>query len=100
MTTKYCTVDGEKYEIVNTTKFTDQIGCYLAKNNQGYSILGFTGDSIFKIKHYEKLKTEKIESRESEKLNDKTSRYIIRIGIHKFIMDVSDENMEFVMDLC
>ena len=36
----------------------------------------------------------------SEKLDDGTLRYIVRIGIHKFIMNVKKDDMEFVMDLC
>ena len=38
--------------------------------------------------------------RVSEKLDDGTLRYIVRIGVHKFIMNVKKDDMEFVMDLC
>ncbi len=97
---EFCVLDGKKFEIVNVSYFTDQMGCYLAKNESGYSILGFTGDKVFKIKYYEKLDTEKLQSRVSEKLDDGTMRYIIRLGIHKFILNVKQNDMEFVMDLC
>lgn len=97
---KTCIVDNEIYEIVSTSNFTNNMGCYLAKSVAGYCILGFVGDQLFKIKYYEKLKSEKLQARISDKLSDGTARYIIRIGIHKFIMNVSDDNMEFVMDLC
>ena len=85
---------------MNVSYFTDKMGCYLAKNEQGYCIIGFAGDRVFKIKHYEKLNVEKLQSRVSEKLDDGTLRYIVRIGIHKFIMNVKKDDMEFVMDLC
>lgn len=97
---KTCIVDNDIYEIVSTSNFTNNMGCYLAKGAAGYCILGFVGDQLFKIKYYEKLKSEKLQARISDKLDDGTARYIIRIGIHKFIMNVSDDNMEYVMDLC
>lgn len=97
---EFCILDGEKFSILNVSYFTDKMGCYLAKNERGYCIIGFAGDKVFKIKHYEKLNVEKLQSRVSEKLDDGTLRYIVRIGIHKFIMNVKKDDMEFVMDLC
>ena len=93
-------VDNEIFEIVSKSNFTDKLGCYLVKNSNGYAIMGFVGEKVFKIKSYERLKTEKLQTRASEKLNDGTIRYIVRIGVHKFILNVKDDNMEYVMDLC
>ena len=93
-------VDNEIFEIVSKSNFTDKLGCYLVKNSNGYAIMGFVGEKVFKIKSYERLKTEKLQTRVSEKLNDGTIRYIVRIGVHKFILNVKDDNMEYVMDLC
>ncbi len=97
---EFCELDGEKYSVVSGSYFTDDMGCYLAKNENGYTIIGFTGEKTFRIKHYEKLNVERMQSRMSEKLEDGTQRYIIRIGIHKFILNVKPDDMEFVMDLC
>mgnify|MGYP001030465708 CR=1 FL=1 len=97
---EFCDLDGEKYSVVSGSYFTDDMGCYLAKNENGYTIIGFTGEKTFRIKHYEKLNVERMQSRMSEKLEDGTQRYIIRIGIHKFILNVKPDDMEFVMDLC
>jgi len=97
---EFCVVDGEKFSVISASYFAEKIGCYLAKNEKGYTIIGFTGDKTFKIKHYDKLNVEKLQSRLSEKLDDGTQRYIIRIGIHKFILNVKTDDMEFVMDLC
>lgn len=99
-TPEFCILDGEKYSIISSTNFTDKMGCYLAKNSSGYIIIGFVGDKTFKIKQYEKLNIEKLQSRISEKLDDGTQRYIVRIGIHKFIMNVTSDDMQFVIDLC
>lgn len=95
------TIDGIKYNIIAIAPFTDKIGCYLSTSEQeGYSILGYVGTKIFKIKHYEKLNNSKLQTRMSEKLSDGSVRYIVRIGIHKFILEVSDNKLEYVMDLC
>jgi len=98
---KECVVDDVKYQILACSSFDNHVGCYLATSEQeGYSILGFMGDKIFKIKHYEKIDNSKLQTRISEKLNNGSIRYIVRIGIHKFILDVNDDKMEYVMDLC
>lgn len=93
-------VDNEIYEIVSKSNLTDKLGCYLVKNSSGYAIMGFIGEKVFKIKSYQRLKTAKLQTRVSEKLKDGTTRYIVRIGVHKFILNVKDDNMEYVMDLC
>ena len=95
-----CIVDGEKYEILDTAEFSRKTGCYLAKNSEGFFVIGYTGNSVFIIKHYEHLKTEKIQARISERLNDGTARYIIKAGTHKFILNAGLNSIEYVMDLC
>lgn len=95
-----CIIDNEVFTILNHSEFTDKMGCYLAKNSDGYSVLGYIGDKIFKIKRYDKLNSEKIQVRVSEKLESGATRYLVRLGIHKFVLNVTDDNMEFVMDLC
>ncbi len=97
---EFCILENEKYSIVSCSQFRDDMGCYLAKNSKGYCIIGYVGDKIFRIKYYEKLSNEKLQSRISKKLDDGTTRYIVRIGIHKFIMNVKQDDMEFIMDLC
>ena len=97
---KNCAVEGEIYTIVSVTNFNGTMGCYLAKNEDKYCVLGFVGNKTFKVKYYDKLKSEKLESRVSDKLEDGTLRYIVRLANHKFIMKVNGENMEYVMDLC
>ena len=97
---KNCLVEGEQYSIISTSKLSDKMGCYLAKNDKEYAILGFIGESIFKIKYYETLTSNKLQTRVNEKLDENTTQYLVRIGIHKFIVNVTKDNMEYVMDLC
>lgn len=95
-----CIIDDVVYTIVNHAPFDDTKGCYLAKNSDGYSVLGYVEDRVFKIKHYDNLKSEKLQARVSEKLKDGGIRYLVRLGVHKFVLNVVDDKMEFVMDLC
>ena len=95
-----CIIDGETYNIISTAEFSENKGCHLAKKDNGYAVLGFIGNKFIKLKEFDTLKSERIAARLSEKLPEGVSRYIIRIGIHKFILNVKPDDMEFVMDLC
>ncbi len=99
-TAPVCIVDNEKYEILDTVEFTRKSGCYLAVKSGEYYVLGYIPTGSFVIKHYETLKTFKMQARVSEKLDDGSSRYIVRIGTHKFILIVNLNSIEYVMDLC
>ncbi len=95
-----CIIDNEEYNIVSKANFTKATGCYLVKNSSGYEIAGFIGNNVFKLKHYDNLNSEKMQARASEKLDNGLTRYIIRIGAHKLILNGSLYKIEYVMDLC
>ena len=95
-----CTVDGKEYKIIAQTAFSDKLGCYLTKDIDGYKIIGYTGENTSIIKTYETLKSENLQSRVSEKLPDGTIRYIVRLGLTKFVLNVKEDSMEYVIDLC
>ena len=95
-----CIYEGKNYSVISSANFNENMGCYLIKNGDEYKILGFTKDRTFEIKHYDKLKNEKLEARISDKLDDGSIRYIVRIASHKFIMRVEGDKMEYIMDLC
>lgn len=97
---EFCTIDGIRYNLLDKTEFSESAGCYLAKSKDEYDILGYFDEKVFILKHYETLKSEKIQSRVSGKVDDNITRYIVKLGVNKFILNVSNENMEFVMDLC
>ncbi len=92
--------NNETYTILSSANFTSDTGCHLVKNKSGYAVFGFVGNKLQKIKQYALLKSEKIQTRLSENLDNNKSRYIVRIGIHKFVVNVSDSDIEYVMDLC
>lgn len=96
-----CIFEGESYTVVSSAHFIGKAGCYLAKNEKGYIVLGYYGDKLVSLRQYEALKSEKIQARISEKLPDDTNRFLVRIGIHKFVVDVvNGEEIKYVMDLC
>lgn len=98
--TKICVIENESYDVLSVAAFGYNKGCYLTKNSKGYFVIGYIGDKLSQIKSYESLKSEKIQARVSENLENGATRYLVRIGIHKFILDVDNENINFVMDLC
>jgi hypothetical protein len=95
-----CILDGESYNVLSSVKLTEKIGCHLAKNSKGYTVLGYVDEQLCVLKQYNELKSEKIQARKSDDLADGFANYIIRIGISKFIVKVNLEKIEFVMDLC
>ena len=97
---KDCYLDGEKYDIVTVSKIEKEVGCYLTKKNENYVVIGYNKGHLVKLREYETLKNEKIQARVSETLSDGTKRCIVRLGVHKFILNAKDQKMEFVMDLC
>jgi hypothetical protein len=95
-----CILDGNPYIIIKTNNFTQNTGCYLAKNENGYNILGFVSEKIVHVKHYDKLKNENMHSRISEKLTENKFRYLVKVAGHKIVLEVTDNSIEYVMDLC
>ncbi len=95
-----CIIDGETYTIISTARFSETQGCHLAKQNKGgYIVLGFVGNKLIKLKEFDTLKSERITARLSEKLPENVSRYIVRIGLTKFIVNVNKDNIEYLMAL-
>ncbi|MBE7703099.1 MAG: hypothetical protein E7Z89_03500 [Cyanobacteria bacterium SIG28] len=93
-------VGGETYVVVSSVEIDRRKGCHLAKGENGYVVLSYVNKKITVIKKYDALKSEKIQARLSEKISDETSRYLIRIGLNKFVIDVTEDEIKYVMDLC
>ena len=91
--------DGKTYNVISSVSLEDNKGCYLTQNNDGYDVFGYIGEKIIRIHHYEDLKTRNIYAKLSEQVNDTVAKYIIRIGLQKFIITVLEDNIEFLMDL-
>lgn len=93
-------IDGKTYTVLDKAEFDSNAGCYLAKQDSGYSILSYVGENVAVLHSYETLKSEKISVRVGETISDNNIRYIIRAGSSKFIADYNNGNISYVMDLC
>lgn len=89
----------ESYTVLSSTAFDSHKGCHLAKNSNGYTVLAYIDEKFWKIKDFESLKSEKIQSRLSDKSADGSCKYILRIGTVKFIVRTNGNNIEYLMDL-
>ncbi len=94
-----CVIEGTKYDVISSAKIDSMIECHLAKYTNGYAILANNGNNISVVKTYDSLNSEKIFARLSETLADGTPRYLIKIGSNKFIVDVLDGQIRYVVDL-
>lgn len=97
---KKCISDGISYDVISSVSLSKETGCYLTKNEGKYIIFGYIKNKTYKIKEYEELKSEKIQARKQEELENGDIRYLIRIGINKFVVIANSEKIEYVMDLC
>ena len=95
-----CTIENVEYKIISGSNIAEDKGCYLVKDNNSYCIVGFNKTAFKKIKKYETLKTETLQARINDKLPDGTLRCLIKVGLNKFIMTFTENDMEYVMDLC
>lgn len=95
-----CSIDNQTFNIISKSEFDNNSGCYLAQNGDIYVVVGYIGDNTYKIKTYENLRTKKICSRINETLKDGSKQYLVKIGLNKFILNVTDTSMDLVIDLC
>lgn len=95
-----CVFEGVNYNIVSTAQLGQNIGCHLAKNEKGYVVLAYEGDNLSKLKEYGSVSLEKIQARLNERIANGAPRYIVRVGANKFIVDIKDNHVCYVMDLC
>jgi len=93
-------VDGEIFTVLSSVEIEKNKGCYLTKNQKGYTVFGYVGEKLLKIHYYDDLKSEKIQARLNEKFENGNSRYMIRIGTQKFIILILENDIKFIMDLC
>lgn len=92
-------IDNESLIVLNTAKINQNIGFHLAKSNSGYTVLGYINNELIKLKTYDNLKSEQIQARLNKRIDEQTSSYIIKIGTAKFIVEVIDNNIKYLMDL-
>ena len=92
--------EGESYAIVSSIDFGQSRGCHLAKNEKGYVVFAYVGDNVNRIKQFDDLENERFQARLNEKFDNGVLRYLVRVGLNKFVIDVKEDNIEYIMDLC
>lgn len=100
ITVTKCIIDGVNYNIVSSVELKEHYGCHLAKSADGFSVIAYKDDFFYVIKEYKSVKNETIKARYTKKNEDGTLRYLIRVGSNKFIADIKNDRIEYVMDLC
>ena len=92
--------EGKKYILLKTISCNEDAECNLAQTNDGYSVFGYINGVRSELKHYESLSTTNMQVRINEKDADGNAQYLVKIGINKFLIKLTQDKMEFVMDLC
>jgi len=90
----------ESGQILSEAEINSQAKCQLIKSGEEYIVIGNINGNQVELKRYETLKNTNIQSRVHAKNQFGEVQYLIRLGQHKFVISVSKDNMEFVMDLC
>ena len=68
----------------------------MVKTDSGYDVIGYVDDKPFNLKHYNALRVTNMQIR----VHEKDKQYLVKLGIHKFVINITEDSMEFVMDLC
>lgn len=95
-----CILEGINYDVVTSSAIDTSIGCHLAKSDKGYKVLAYHGTELSVIKEYDSLNNERLQIRQSETLSDGTPRYLVKVAQYKFLVDIKDNRIQYVMDLC
>lgn len=95
-----CNINGIHYDIIKYAQCDSNITCALAKNGNNYVVIGIHNGLTKILKQYDNIKKETIAIRLNEKLTNGTTQYLVKLNSNKFIINVFENDMEFVMDLC
>ena len=91
-------LDGKTHTVLKTIKCTQNCECKIIQCEDKYTVVGNINGQEIVLKQYDTLKNASLFIRQNDK-TDKT-QYIVKVGPHKFIIKITTDNMEFVMDLC
>ena len=93
-----CRFNGEDAELIKTVKCSENTTCKIIHTKEAYYITGNMGEKVFLLKEYKTLKDCSLFVRPHKK--DNKEKYLVKVGTHKFIIKVTNDKMEFMMDLC
>lgn len=88
----------EDVTMLNEAKINDNTGLYLVNYDNFSSLVGHIADDYFVIKKFNGLVNGKIILKQTEKVDDLT-RYLVRVGRNKMIVEVGEKTMSRLIDL-
>ncbi|MCM1265523.1 MAG: hypothetical protein NC200_04915 [Candidatus Gastranaerophilales bacterium] len=84
--------------MLTEVKLTDNAGLYLVNYDNFSSLVGHIDDDYFVIKKFDDVVNGNIILKQAEKLKDAT-RYLVRVGKNKMVVEVSEHSMSRLLDL-
>ena len=84
--------------LLNTSPLSSNKGLCLVEYNKKYSLIGYINNEIFMLNQFDDVKSWEIRSRLSES-KDSKDRYIVKLGDYKALVEVSDTNMDLLLEL-
>lgn len=84
--------------LLNTSVLSLDKGLCLVEYNNKYSLIGYIGDDIFLLNQFNTINGREIRSRLSETTEGK-DRYIVRLGNYKALVQVTETNMQLLLEL-
>ena len=84
--------------LLNTLHLTRNKGFCLVEYNNKYSLIGYINNEIFLLNQFDNINSVEIRSRLSETIDNK-DRYIVRLGGYKALIEVSDSDMNLLVNL-
>ena len=85
--------------VLDRTDLTETSGFYLVNFENFTSLIGFIEDEIFVLKTFDEFVNNHIYVKVADKVSEKVCRYIVKIGLYKMIIEVSDTKMIHMLDL-
>lgn len=89
---------GDDLTMLTEVKLNDDSGLYLVNYENFSSLVGHIKEDYFVIKKFDDIVNDRIYLKETEKLKDST-RYLVRVGKNKMVVEVSDTSMSRLLDL-
>ena len=90
--------DDDGLTMLTEVKISDSKGMYLVNYDNFSSLVGHIDDNYFVIKKFDDVVNSRIILKETEKLKDAT-RYLVRVGRNKMVVEVSETSMNRLLDL-
>ena len=84
--------------LLNTAPLTKNKGLCLVEYENKYSLMGYINKKVFVLNQFDSVKSCEIRPRLTEK-NGNKDRYLVRLGSYKGLIEVSDSEMNLLINL-